>query len=100
MDSTIQDIAIFTFQVTLANKKLHHWRTETDNCRRECAELAFFSNEKVMRILRILQSSEPSSVELVKEIACLYNSDQETNRKLTLAVQVSRAHAAIMHYTC
>ena len=74
-----------------ANNKLHQWRSETDKCRRECAELAFFSNEKVMRILRILQSSEPSSVELVKEIAFLYNSNQETNRMLTQAVQV-RSH--------
>ena len=78
-----------------ASKQLHHWKAETEKCRRECAELAFFSNEKVMRILRILQSSRPSSVDLVKEIACLYNSDQETIRKLTLAIQVKSIYIII-----
>ena len=84
---TLINLCTFS-QVALANGKLHHWKTETDKCRRECAELAFFSNEKVMRILRILQSTRPSSVDIVKEIAFLYKSDQETNRQLTLAVQV------------
>ena len=49
-----------------------------------------------MRILRILQSSDRSFVELVKEISFLYKSDQETNKKLTLAVQV-RTHGDIVN---
>ena len=79
---------VFCFQVKLAQKNLHYWSGETDKCRRECAELAFFSNEKVMRILRILQNSQPSSVDLVREIAFLYKSDQGTNEILTKAVEV------------
>ena len=87
-NSLLLIIHYICLQVMLAKSKLHHWETETDECRRECAELAFFSNEKVMRILGILQSNIPSSVDLVKEIAFLYKSDQETNKQLALAVQV------------
>ena len=41
-----------------------------------------------MQILRILQNSQPSSVDLVREIAFLYKSDQRTNGILTKAVKV------------
>ena len=42
-----------------------------------------------MRILKILQSGQPASVALVREIAFLYKSDPKTNGILTRAVEVS-----------
>ena len=42
-----------------------------------------------MRILKILQSGQLASVPLVREIAFLYKSDQNTNGILTKAVEVS-----------
>ena len=84
-------IIITLKQVEEAQKKLCWWTSETKTFRQKHKVLAFFSNEKVMRILKHLQGT-PSPDSLVKEINFLFECDSENMQRLTQKVKVSVIH--------
>ena len=67
---------------------MEKWKENTEDYRKKHIVLAFFSNEKVMRILRIIQEEQPAD-SLVKEIDFLFECDSESTEKLTEIVKVS-----------
>lgn len=81
-------IIITLKQVEEAQNELCRWTSETETFRQKHKVLAFFSNEKVMRILKHLQGT-PSPDCLVKEISFLFECDSENIQRLTQKVKVS-----------
>ena len=84
----------FLWQVISAKKVLEKWKEDTQKYRQKHVELAFFSNVKVMRILRIIQKEQPAE-DLVKEIDFLFACDSKITKRLTVIVKVS-----VMQCTC
>ena len=72
-----------------AHDVLNDWSGKTEKYRQAHKELAFFSNEKVMRIFTLLLSKQLMVNSLVSEVDLLFECDYENTSRLIKKITVS-----------
>lgn len=72
-----------------AHDVLSDWSGKTEKYRQAHRELAFFSNEKVMRIFTLLLSKQLIVNSLVSEVDFLFECDCDNTSRLTRKITVS-----------